>query len=100
MGDYATAQGSVKLKERKDYAKVADELRPYYEINDYDFTNICFGNYGKYYEDEVEAILNAILPHISEGEVEYVGDDNTYWRFILKNGEWVEQNGHIVYDDE
>lgn len=100
MGYYATAQGSVKLKRRDDGAKVLEELRSCYEINDYDFTYICFDFYSNYHEDEVEAVLNAVLPYISEGEVEYTGDDNAHWRFILKNGEWVEQNGHIVYDDE
>lgn len=100
MGYYATAQGSVKLKRNDDGAKVLDELQYCYEIYDYDFTNVCFGNYDKYHDEEVKAILNAILPYISEGEVEYTGDDDAHWRFILKNGKWVEQNGHVVYDDE
>ena len=100
MGYYTTAKGYVQLKQRDNGAKVLEELRSCYEINDYDFTYICFGFYSNYYEDEVEAVLNAILPYISDGEVEYVGEDDCYWRFILKNGKWKYQSGHIVYDDE
>lgn len=100
MGYYATAKGYVKLKQRDDGTKVLEELRSCYEINDYDFTYIVFDFYSNYHDQEVKAVLNAVLPYISEGEVEYTGEDDAHWRFILKNGKWVEQNGHIVYDDE
>lgn len=52
-----------------------------------------------YHEDSVKDILNdlADLSPIQEGELCYEGEDRSYWRFIFKDGKWIEQIGQIVY---
>lgn len=99
MGYYADGHGWVRVKEKESGNAVADELAYRYTINDRALDIISFDEYGKYYETEVLNTLNAIVPYISEGEVEYAGEDNEYWRFILKNGKWKYQSGHIAYDE-
>lgn len=99
MGYYADGHGWVRVKEKEYGNKVADELAYRYTINDRELDTISFDEYAKYYETEVLNTLNAIVSYISEGEVEYTGEDEEHWRFILKDGKWEYQSGHIVYGD-
>lgn len=104
MGYYADGHGWVRVKEKEYGNKVADVLGRYYTINEklsrvWTLDTISFDEYGKYYETEVLNTLNAIVPYIYEGVVEYASQDEEYWRFILKDGKWEYQSGHIVYGD-
>lgn len=53
----------------------------------------------KYYGDVVEETLETVSKRfkVEQGEIEYVGEDDSLWRFIYQNGEWKEQNGYVVY---
>lgn len=52
----------------------------------------------KYYEEEVYCDLNILTKYITEGYIDYVGEDDAHWRIVLQDGEWVEQNGKTIYD--
>ena len=52
----------------------------------------------KYYEEEVYCDLNILTKYITEGYIDFVGEDDAHWRIALKDGEWSEQNGEVVYD--
>lgn len=45
-------------------------------------------------------LLDELKPYISEGLIEYTGEEDTHWHFSFKDGEWTESNGRIIYDDE
>jgi len=99
MGYYATASGEVTLKPDVDPDVVMDLLDYLYGELFQNDNCIEFYTSDKYHEDDVIKTLDSLLPYITEGEVCYDGEDDTHWRFILRDGNWIEQNGHIVYDD-
>ena len=44
-------------------------------------------------------LLTGIAPIQEGSEIDFCGEDQTYWRFIFKDGRWKEQCGEIVYSD-
>ena len=44
-------------------------------------------------------LLTEIAPIQEGAELDFCGEDRTYWRFIFENGRWKEQDGEIVYHD-
>lgn len=96
MGYYANYNGAIKLKENPPQA-ILDSFEDYFENFDYYEDSICFGGYGKYYEDTVTDLLEEIIPYVSDGTIEYAGEDGGHWRFAFVDGKWEEQDGEIVY---
>lgn len=54
---------------------------------------------GDYDEQDTHNALLAIAPYIVSGDFQFNGDYNNYWRFIFRDGKWIEQQGEIVYTD-
>ena len=54
-----------------------------------------------YHDDEVLEFLNTIAPFVSDGQIEFGGEDDGHWAFIFNpaTSKWEEQNGQIVYGD-
>ncbi len=65
-------------------------------------TVFSVSDYDKYHDDEVRDALNdaAQLAPIFGGEICYVGEDACFWRFIWKDGQWVEEHGRVVYESD
>ena len=56
----------------------------------------------RYSTEETEKLLDLLteIAPIQEGsEIDFCGEDQTYWRYIFEDGQWKEQNGEIVYSD-
>ena len=72
-----------------------------FEIGDNEIIVRAWGNDRYRTEDITEMLekLKTIAPLKDESEYDFQGEDNEFCRFILKNGEWKEQSGRIVYDD-
>lgn len=72
-----------------------------FEIGDDEIIVRAWGNDKYRTEDITEMLekLKALAPLKDGSEYDFQGEDNEFWRFILKNGEWKEQSGRIVYDD-
>ena len=115
MGYYANGNGFVDFGSRLndvDFQKAKEILSCAFETDGtQDFidskTNIVrtvfdIWNNEKYYGDDVEAALAdaAAIAPIEDGEICYVGEDNTFWRFIWKDDKWVEENGEVVYESD
>ena len=32
------------------------------------------------------------------GEIDFIGEDDSRWRYVFKNGTFVEENGRVVYN--
>jgi len=106
MGYTATWDGKITV--RRDAAHVDPILEKYsglgsngtYAIGNDQY--LYFGSGGENYrDDEWYAFLGEITPFTKEGEVEFAGEDNTFWcfRFDRKTGRWRELNGHVEYDE-
>lgn len=72
--------GDASVIETKDHLEI--DLRYEYQNYDADKLYACFNEYAK-------AVIS--------GDLEFVGQDDSHWRLIYENGEWVEKNGMVVY---
>ena len=117
MGYYATGCGEIHFRveieggaKQKllsfygnspfDALEVYKEQKPVYLESGFD--QITFEYDDKYHEDEVVSFLKGVAEEIGpikSGVVEFTGEDAERWRFLWKNGRWVEQNATIVYED-
>ena len=113
MGYYAKGNGSITFSGEMSKEKL-ESIRAVL-IKEYETDAIIFNgdtsfdlwSDGKYYETEVDSVLREITKFgkIKSGEVDYIGEDDSVWRFKHKqypfgeygNGTWVEQKGQIVY---
>ena len=101
MGYYASSSGTIKVKEEpaEDTMKIiknAFENVDYYEKEKE--VDVC--GYEKYYEESVYDALEAIKPITISGDIEFKGDDDYFWRFYFKDGNWIEESGKIYYESD
>ena len=61
----------------------------------------AYGNerYSTSATEKLLELLTEIAPIQEGSEIDFCGEDQTYWRYIFENGQWKEQNGKIVYSD-
>ena len=106
MSYYATADGSIRFKNRISEEQFEDLLDVLLEVfEEYDtkdnYQQVFFGGHIKYDDDIVLELLSNVTDdyEIEEGEVDYIGEDSALWRhiFVDGDGEWKEQNGKVVY---
>lgn len=113
MGYYATASGSAMIikgceitleavlankYDKEPYCKLA-----YYFSTDIDGNRyIEIGDSDKYHEEDTEEFLSIIAPYISDGCLEYCGEDNCIWRFFFDpdTRKWNEESANIDYHCE
>lgn len=109
MGYYAHGYGYFEALDSKDVPDRFTEAMKGVQLTGDTDVNLDARPYGcwiefrycdqKYWEDEVTTILNALTPLVVEGSMmEFTGEDDALWAFILENGTWVEKNGHVVYE--
>ena len=104
MGYYANGYGCFEVKDTYLIEEKVDEINDEYDaelvLSGFDGkTFILFSTYDKYHEDFVTEVLDALTPLVAEGSMmEFKGEDDALWAFILENGIWVEKNGHVVYE--
>lgn len=103
MGYYASGYGECVLKDGADLVLIDYDLNKNgARVIDVDRLTankirLC-AEEQKYYQEEVYLDLNILTKYITEGYIDYVGEDDSHWRIMLKDGKWVEQQGETVYD--
>lgn len=55
--------------------------------------------YGYGFDDDILSALNSVseIAEVLSGNLEFIGEDDTHWRFIYKDGKWRKERGEIVY---
>lgn len=106
MGFYASASGDATIKEgmKEILEKVLDEKYGENGRNcslDYDFDDNRIDIYDseKYHEEDTEEFLDTIAPYITEGALNYSGEDDCIWRFVFDpaSQSWNEEDAKIYY---
>ena len=104
MSYYATIDGAFEISREFDLDILLEKIQSSHysesiEIISEDAAGytLCYANYR---EDEIAAFLKLIEPNTISGEIEYIGEDNAFWRhyFDPSKKRWVEQSGHISYE--
>lgn len=110
MGYYASSFGEISFNRHltnAEYKILEEILTPAeYEVYDYNRndpgnTHVRFNYYTKYYEDETNSILHSLLDFkgIRDAFIEFHGEDECFWRYVYRDGEWCEQVGEITFKD-
>ena len=109
MGYSANGADDASLKKdinRDELRKVLDAAisKSYgameYDLSDTDTRIYFYENADHWHEEDTGSFLNALAPYITDGCAEYSGEEECNWRYILIDGEWVEQDGTIYYSTE
>ena len=105
MSYYAYGNGSALLKENVDKEELFEKLDTKVEeacCLEYEYDDketIDFTDYENYHEEDTMDFLNILSPYITEGSIEYSGDDDCHWKFIFNKDtkEWDEIGGEVYY---
>jgi hypothetical protein len=108
MGYYADGSGSIRFARQltqDEHDRVYEALNEVFEVwQSTPPKESVFDFYSseKYNDDIVLEALNsaAQVAPIADGEIDYVGEDGCFWRFIFRGGVWDEENGRIIYESE
>lgn len=102
MGYDAEADGTVSIK--KEYI---DEIESIAENSELAFCHSKKGGFisiyvssCKYREDKIIERLNYFNKYISDGNLDFTGEDCAHWRFVFDPSvnEWKKENGEVIYD--
>ena len=109
MGYCANGSGDAIIKEnvnRKELRVLLDEIIDRccsdmeYDLDDTDMRIYFWENDTHWHEEDTMEFFDALIPYITEGCAEYTGEEDCNWRYVLKDGKWIEQNGTIYYTIE
>ena len=101
MGYYADYDGFITLKgaPSKEINDLINEIMNVYEYDKEKYTYYVSGN-DKYYEDDMYRLFSELDGMTKSGEIRFDGEDSSLWRFVYKDGAWIEESGEVVYDGE
>ena len=114
MGYYADGGGSIIFNKALDEAEVSllenacekvwfqcDIIPSALGKQNY-YSSIDIWMNDKYHEEDVNWLLDTIknTAPIESGCVKFSGEDGSNWRFVFRDGEWLEQNGTVIYEDD
>ena len=117
MGYCATGYGEIKLKEC-DFEKLVDEANEVLKIGCTSIEELMLFIGFEYYVDENEEgtifelsfdgryrncemeEFTKVLAKYTDGYIEFNGEDNTHWKFVMKNGVVEEMPGSVYYLDD
>ena len=63
--------------------------------------SIFVSGYKNYHDENWRDWLQVLSPFLDyeyENDVEFIGEDDALWRFLVTEDELLEQNGRVVYD--
>lgn len=109
MGYYASGYGSVTAKDKSSADAITKLLEDSEQFLFSGWPNSLYDqplvitiqqDDDKYHEDEVYDFLHSIEDYITEGLIEYTGEDDYHWAFKFKPDirEWRELSGEIIYE--
>lgn len=103
MSYYASGYGELKADDIPD--KIVDEINEKLPLDvvfakawERDGKTIysLMYEYTDYKEDAIKFLMEKVTPFISDGTIEFTGEDD-FWRFNFVDGEWVEETGEVTY---
>ncbi len=105
MSYCAYGNGSALLKENVDKEELFEKLDTKVEeayCLEYEYDDketIDFTDCENYHEEDTMDFLNILSPYITEGSIEYSGDDDWHWKFVFNKDtkEWDEIEGKVYY---
>lgn len=103
MGYYVSGGGTVDFRPditEDDFKRIEEILEGSSIENSYSHSGVDLYQYEKYYEDEWLNLLDNLSPFVIDGEINFAGANEYYWRFVFRDGKFVDESGAIVYEEE
>lgn len=100
MSYIATCNGNFRIKEGKLNDELFDKVEPFFDSVEKFGSDIEVFYNGNYHEDNFCQFMNEMAEAAESGTLYCAGEDDSYWKFVVKDGNWKEYSGSIVYDDE
>ena len=107
MGYCAYGSGEVVLKPGVDPDNVLDQMESLLENAfciecELSENGIQITDMENYHEEDIMEILNFLTPYITEGDIDYSGDDDCFWKFVFnqETQKWDEIDGDVYYTDD
>ena len=110
MGYEARGEGLIGFVEanakirKEQWKEIMDILSEYFELTEArypwgPYLNLVFT--GRYREEEIIDALNrtAKIGEVIECDIKFIGDDDSIWRIVLKNGSFASEQAEIIYDE-
>ncbi len=109
MGYCACSEGILVAKDKNNTEKIIRLIEDsgcfsesYKALKNQDSKTITVLAYNdvRYDEDTLYELFSELTPLIEEAEIEWMGEDSTYWKHTYKEDDgWKEIPGEIVYND-
>jgi hypothetical protein len=102
MGSYVNSGGDFYIRQDIDENMVFDIIS---DSEMFEYVGIAGGHHievndsGKYYEDELVELYNALSDYLTSAEIYFEGDPGQYWAHKFNGREWIEYEGEITYTD-
>ena len=102
MGYYAIGNGFIGLKEGSDISEVKRILKdaPFESYLDKNERFVEVYGDEKYSECGVLESLSALAPFTADGVFDFTGEDAQIWRFVFKDGAFIEEDGTTIFESE
>jgi len=103
MGYYASGSGYIEFRQDitdEDFEEISSVLNNSPIKNYFDRNCADVNQDGNYFEEDWEELLEELTPFAKSGEINFCGEDDCFWRFIFRNGKFVDENGSVIYESE
>lgn len=110
MSYYANGSGTITFKPGTDEDKINEIFDRYY---DYQFDGsevwfdksvdrlvLDFNHHENYHEEDVNDLLRDLTPFVEGGELNFIGEDNSMWRFRFDGEGFEEENGDVIFESD
>ena len=92
MGYTATGRGYIQfIPGNEELIKELLENSPFDWDWDNDDGGLSIWQCEKYYDDKYNEVLAKLTPFVKFGELEFVGEDGSMWRFVFRDDKFVEE---------
>ena len=107
MSYEAVGKGYVRFKEGSDVKKIQEyiennnagmfESQRFY--SDEMIVEISTDGRRNYYSENLPEYFDGLMAagQVEESSIDFIGEDNQYWRMEYRNGKWEELNGEVYY---
>lgn len=106
MSYYATINGTLNVQKGKttellDFVNKNDDID--FELWNWKNDEVGLNYYDNFRDDDFLEQINKLIPYLDlnqEQLLEAHGEDGSNWRYVIVDGEFVEQDGEIVYGED
>lgn len=110
MSYYANGSGTIAFKPGTDEDSINEIFDRYYDYR-FDGSEVWFDksvdrlvldltHHENYHEEDINDLLRRLTPFVEGGELNFIGEDNSMWRFHFDGEGFEEENGDVIFESD